>query len=99
MENKKEKVFVDGLRVSKPNDKSPEWVKLNFGANVDQLVAFLQKYKKQDGWVNFDLKKSKGDKLYLELNTFERKKKVNDGYVDGNGKTEEHEIKSNDLPF
>ena len=74
MENKKEKVFVAGLRVSKPSEKAPDFIKLNFGAKVDEFVAFLQKYKKQDGWVNFDLKKSKGEKLYLELNTFEKKK-------------------------
>lgn len=69
-----DKIFLP-IRVSKPSEKAPDWVKLNFGAKVDELVAFLQENKKSDGWINFDLKKSKGNKLYLELNTFEKGRK------------------------
>lgn len=70
MEN--DKVFVNGLRVSMPRPNSPDFVKLEFGAKVDEFIQFLQAYKKADGWVNFTLKKSKGGKLYLELNDFNK---------------------------
>lgn len=70
--SEKETIFVNGLRVSKPHENAPDFIKLNFGAKVDELVAFLQEHKKADGWVNFDLKKSKGGKLYLQLDTYQK---------------------------
>jgi hypothetical protein len=33
-------------------------------------MGFLQQHEKPDGWVNIDLKESKGGKLYAELNTW-----------------------------
>jgi len=73
MENKN--IFVDGLLVSKPSENAPDFIKLNFGAKVDQLTEFLNKHKDSKGWVNFNLKKSKEGKLYLALNTWNKSKK------------------------
>ena len=72
-----EKIFVRGLRVYKPNENAPEFVKLNFQAFVDDFVQFLQENKDSNGQVRFDMKKSKGGALYLELNTY-KKEKVED---------------------
>ena len=75
MEEKKEKIFVDGVRFEKPREGAPEFVKGRLSFKVDEAVAFLQKHKTESGWVNADLKKSAGGKLYLELNTFVPRKR------------------------
>lgn len=67
-----EKIFVNGLRVYKPNENAPDFVKLNFQVFVDDLVQFLQENKDEKGQVRFDMKKSKEGKLYLELNTYKK---------------------------
>ena len=70
MEN--ETKFVDGLRVFKPREGAPDFVKLNFLATADQLSAWLLANKDSEGNVRFDLLKSKNDKLYLKLNDFKK---------------------------
>ena len=79
IENNKN-IFVDGLRVSKPSKEAPDFVKLKFGAKVDELVKFLQEHKDDRGWVNFSLLKSKGTEekegvLYLSLDTYKKESK------------------------
>lgn len=41
MEEKKEKIFVDGMRYSKPMAGSPEFVKGNFGVKVVDNIVFM----------------------------------------------------------
>ncbi len=78
MEEKKEKIFADGIRFEKPKEGLPEFIKGKLSFKVDEAVAFLQKYKSESGWVNCDLKKSAGGKLYLELNVWKPTTKTND---------------------
>ena len=79
MEN--ETKFVDGLRVFKPREGAPDFVKLNFLATADQLSAWLLANKDSEGSVRFDLLKSKNDKLYLKLNDYKKVvKESNDDY-------------------
>jgi hypothetical protein len=57
--------FVDGMRVSR-NERAPEWVIATLGLKREQLIAWLEA---QDGeWVNVDIKRSQGGKLYAAVN-------------------------------
>lgn len=75
MEEKKEKIFADGFRFTKPREGAPEFVKGNLNIKVAEAIAFLQKHEKNGGWVNIDLKKSAKGNLYLELNDWTPMKK------------------------
>ncbi len=74
---KKEKIFVDGMRFEAPSDTQKEktpWIKGKISIKVGELIPFLQKHGISTGWVNIDLKKSDNTgKLYLELNTWKPK--------------------------
>lgn len=72
MENKKEKIFVDGLGFKKPRENAPDFVKGNISINVKRLQAFLETHGKGKEWLNADLKKSAGGNLYIELNVWEK---------------------------
>ena len=73
MSNQKERVFAEGF-MFKRNENAPEWVVGSQSIKVDEAIAFLQLHQK-NGWVNLDLKKSKGGKYYYELDTWEPKEK------------------------
>lgn len=74
-EEKREVIFADGFIFKKPGEKAPEFVKGEIAIKVDEFVAFLLKHKKLDGWVNLNLKKSAGGKLYCDLNNWTPSKK------------------------
>ena len=81
MENKTEKIFVDGFIAKKPKEGTPDFVKLNFSWKVEEFIAFLQKHN-NNGWVNADFKVSKAGKLYTELNTWKPKQTTqNEGEI------------------
>jgi len=65
--------FLDGIIVKRPREGSPDFVKCKLSFKVDEAIETLKKYEK-NGWVNADLKVSKGGKLYLSLDEFEPKK-------------------------
>lgn len=69
----KQTIFADGIRFAKPREGAPEFIKGNISIKADDFITFLQTHKNEKGWVNIDLKKSKGGNLYLELNTFQPK--------------------------
>ncbi len=75
MEPKKEKIFVDGMIFKRPKEGAPEFIKGNISIKVAEFGVFIAKHEK-NGWVNLDLKSSKEGKLYLELNTWEKKVEV-----------------------
>ncbi len=69
MSNTKDKTFADGFLFDrKPN--APEFVVGKLSLVVDDAVKFLRDHKDAKGWVNLDIKQSKGGKYYLELNTW-----------------------------
>jgi len=68
----KEKIFADGIMFKRPKEGLPDFIKGNISVKVADFGTFLAKHEK-NGWVNLDLKESKGGKLYLELNTWEKK--------------------------
>jgi hypothetical protein len=65
-----DKIFAEGMFFNKPREGAPDFVKGKIDIKVDEFLLFLNKNKNQKGYVNLDLKESKGGKLYLELNTF-----------------------------
>lgn len=65
-----EKIFSDGIIFKRPRENAPDYIKGNVSIKVNDLVAFLNKHVKPDGWVNLTLKESKNGKLYFELDTW-----------------------------
>ena len=78
MEN--ETKFVNGLRVFKPHEKAPDFVKLNFLADAQELADWLLANKDEEGKVRFDLLKSQKENLYLKLNDYKKPTTSNNDY-------------------
>jgi len=70
-----DKIFVDGLIAKEPHEKVRAFVKVKLAFKVDEFKKFLTEHAK-NGWVNTDVKVSKGGKWYAELDTYERNKDV-----------------------
>lgn len=73
MENK-DKVFADGLIFKGPRENAPDFVKGSLSIKVEEFKQFLDAHVTNAGWVNLDIKESKGGKLYCELNTYKPEK-------------------------
>jgi len=71
-----EKIFADGF-LFKRNDNAPEFVVGKQSIKVDEAIAFL-KANVKNGWVNLDVKRSKGGNYYMELDTWEAKPKTDE---------------------
>ena len=68
--------FVDGLIVTAPNPKAPDYVKANISIKVEDLWKWLrEKYKAGEEWVNIDVKEAKSGKWYAAVSTFKPKEK------------------------
>lgn len=74
MSDQKETVFADGMIFTKKHDNAPAFVLGGVAIKVDDFIAFLQKHKKADGWVNLDLLKPQDatKKPYFKLNVWEK---------------------------
>lgn len=70
-----EKVFPDGIMFSKPREGAPDFIKGALSVKKAEFIAYLQTLDATDEWANFDLKKSKGGKLYLDLNDWKPESK------------------------
>ena len=64
-----EKIFVDGMIV-KRNENAPDFVICNLSLKGKELVDFMRSHHK-DGWLNVQVKRSKGGKYYAELDTWQ----------------------------
>lgn len=64
--------FIDGIRVYTPSEKAPEFIVANLEFDVVQLNLFLEAHANGTGRVRGVMKKSKGGKLYLQLDTYTR---------------------------
>lgn len=71
-----ENIFIDGMSVRRPSEKAPDFIKANISVNVEKFIKFANEHKNVKGWIDIDLKKSKEGKLYLALNEFKPKSKV-----------------------
>ena len=81
--SEQETIFVDGLIFHKRKDTDADFVLGRVAIKADELTAFIEKHKKDDGWLNIDFLKSKEGKPYFKLNTW----KPDEG------------IKDSDIPF
>lgn len=72
----KKVIFAEGFRIDLPDqntkDKAP-WIKSKISVRVDDAIEFLKKYRNDRGFVNIDVKLSKGGSLYMELNSWKIK--------------------------
>ena len=60
--------FVDGMIV-KRRPKAPDFVKCSLSFKMAEFTKFARA-NHSDGWLNIDIKLSKGGKLYAELDTW-----------------------------
>lgn len=98
-----DKIFADGMFFKRPREGAPEYIKGSVSIKVADFIPFVEKYTKE-GWVNLDLKESKGSKLYFELNTWSKgqEKKVPQSEMtnsDGSPIPFPNDIDPNDVPF
>jgi len=70
-----DKVFTEGMIIKAPHQNAPSFIKANVSFKVDEFKKFLTDHAK-NGWVNIQIKEGKTGSLYGELDTFERKKDV-----------------------
>ena len=62
-----EKKLIDGLIAKKPHENAPDFLIANVSIKVEELKKFLDD-NQENGWVNIDIKESKGGKYYADLN-------------------------------
>jgi len=58
--------FVNGMIFKLPHEKAPDFVKGKISVRVDEFIKFAQE-NQDNGWLNIQLKVSKGGKAYAEL--------------------------------
>lgn len=76
MAEKKETIFVEGVRFFKPNEKAPTWIKGNVTINLQELREFIKKQDFKEPVMRIDLCKSdKKGTYYFTLNTWKPEKK------------------------
>lgn len=64
--------FADGMVYKSPHSNAPSFVKASISIKVADFVVWLQKHETTSGWVNIDVKESKGGKLYCALNDYKK---------------------------
>ena len=60
--------FINGLNFKAPNEGAPEFVLAKGSIKRLDLIAWLT--DREGDWVNFDLKESKGGKLYAAVDNW-----------------------------
>lgn len=73
MEN--ENKFPDGIYFKEPRQGAPEFAKGSISIKVEKAIAWLQANVNDGGYVNLNLKVSKGGKAYCEKDTWVPTKK------------------------
>jgi len=64
-----DKQFPKGF-LFKRNEKAPEYIIGQLSIKVEDAIAYLEEKKSESGYVNIDVKLSKGGTYYMELNTW-----------------------------
>jgi hypothetical protein len=69
-----DKIFVNGLRIQKPRDNAPDFVKANVSINRAELITWLESQTGE--WVNAQVldSKNKPGTWYVEVDTWEKDK-------------------------
>ena len=66
-----DKVWVDGLRVYKPDEKAPDFVKANIVINKAEMLAWLA--TQPDDKIKVQMKEARSGNYYTEVDTYQRK--------------------------
>ena len=100
-----EKQFTKGFYF-KRNEKAPEYVVGQLSVKVSDAVAYLEENKNESGYVNIDIKLSKGGTYYCELNTWKPTKDTASEEQQNQAKLnnepvnyQSEDIKPEDVPF
>ncbi len=64
------KVFADGMRVDKPQEKSPTYVIAKVSFKSDDFKKFLDANTNERGWCNVDILESQKGVYYATLNEY-----------------------------
>ncbi len=100
MSKQDDKVFGEGI-FFKQKENAPDFVLGAVSIKVDEFITFLKENVKK-GWVNMDLKQSKGGKHYFQVDTWEPKPKGEEAAVPpkAKGKAKAEPAKADpSLPF
>ena len=94
-----EKIFAEGMYF-KEKPSAPDFVLGGLSFKVSDAIAWLKEHENEKGYVNCDLKRSKGgENCYLELDTW----KPSEDYKKTEGKPknepEPEPEEDDDLPF
>ena len=68
-----DKIFATGIYFKRA-DNAPDFVIGKLSVQADRFAEFAQQHKNEGGYLNLDIKKSKGGKFYVELDTWQPKK-------------------------
>lgn len=66
-----DKVWVDGLRVYKPDERAPDFVKANIVINKAEMLAWLA--TQPDDKIKVQMKEARSGNYYTEVDTYQRK--------------------------
>ena len=65
--------FIGGLVIKPPREGAPEFVKFKGSIKREEMLAYCA--ANTDEWINFDVKESKGGKLYAARDTWKPESK------------------------
>jgi len=65
-----ESTLPKGFFLKPPHTGAPTWIKGQIGIKVSDAIEYLKANENDRGYVNLDLKESKGGKMYLDLNNY-----------------------------
>tara|TARA_R100001530_G_scaffold84530_1_gene58889 strand:+ start:495 stop:749 length:255 start_codon:yes stop_codon:yes gene_type:complete len=77
-------IFPVGLSIKDPHEKAPDFVRGRLSIKKSELIPWLE--TQEGDWVNMDIKRSKGQNLYLQVDTWKPTKSAQpsvDGDDDG----------------
>ena len=82
MSNTTETVFADGFFFKEKHANAPDFVVGSLSCKVADAISFLSSNANGSGYVNMQIKMSKGGKPYVALDTFTPKPKSETAVVE-----------------
>ena len=92
-----EKQFVEGLFTSR-RENAPDFIVANLSFKTDRFIEWLKDHTNERGYCNIDVKRSKNETIYSELNDW----KPQEQSQNNNNFTipeDTQEIQSDNIPF
>jgi len=68
-----DKIWVDGLRVYKPDERAPDFVKANIVINKAEMLAWLA--TQSGDKIKVQMKEAQSGNYYAEVDTYQRQEK------------------------